>query len=111
MAELIGWVDPDADTVERHWPDAVTEAPETLASLLRTAWESCEAYAPKLAEGAPVPERYKLAQILQAKALWAMQRQGPGDQFNDQGYSVAIYPLDARIRQLLRPKRPFGGLR
>jgi hypothetical protein len=52
-----------------------------------------------------------MAQILQARAVWAMQRQSPGESFNGDGFSVAVYPLDARIRAMLRPKRPFGGLR
>lgn len=112
MAELVGWVDPDTLTAEGSaWPDAVMMDYEGLADLLRVAHETCEAYAPKLAEGADVPGRYVMAQVLQARAIWQMQRQGPGDTFNTEGFSIAIYPLDARIRQMLRPKRPFGGLR
>jgi hypothetical protein len=111
---MIGWVDPD--TVEAHWPDSVLMEPEQLASLLTVAWETCSAYAPavpSLEDGTPgvPPERYVMAQILQARAVWAMQRQSPGETFNGDGFSVAVYPLDARIRAMLRPKRPFGGLR
>jgi len=114
MAELVGWVDPD--TVEDQWPDAVLMEPATLATLLAVAHESCAAYAPavpSLEDGTPgvPPARYVMAQILQARAVWAMQRQSPGESFNGDGFSVAVYPLDARIRQMLRPKRPFGGLR
>jgi len=109
MADPIGWVDPDA--VGDLWQDAVMEDPAVVRSLLQAAYEQCEAYAPKLEEGADIPERYVMAQIFQARALWAMQRQGAGETFNGDGFSVAIYPLDARIRQMLRPKRPFGGLR
>lgn len=114
MAELVGWVDPD--TVEAHWPDAVLVDPAGLDSLLKVAYETCSAYAPAvppLEDGTAgvVPERYKVAQILQARAVWAMQRQSPGETFDGAGFSVAVYPLDARIRAMLRPKRPFGGLR
>jgi hypothetical protein len=112
MAELVGWVDPATLTEDKSpWPDAVMMDPEALADLLAVAHETCEAYAPKLAADAEVPARYVMAQILQARAIWQMQRQGPGDQFSAEGFSIAIYPLDARIRQMLRPKRPFGGLR
>jgi hypothetical protein len=114
MAELIGWVDPD--TVEAHWPDSVLVDPDGMVSLLKVAHETCAAYAPAvplLEDGTagPIPERYKVAQILQARAVWAMQRQSPGETFDGAGFSVAVYPLDARIRAMLRPKRPFGGLR
>lgn len=112
MVELVGWVDPETLTGdESPWPDAVMMAPASLEALLTVAHETCEAYAPKLAEGGEVPARYVMAQILQARAIWQMQRQGPGDQFSPEGFSIAIYPLDARIRQMLRPKTPFGGLR
>jgi hypothetical protein len=114
MADLVGWVDPA--TVEAHWPDSVMMESAQLASLLAVAHEACAAYAPAVPSledgtaGEP-PERYRMAQILQARAVWAMQRQSPGETFNGDGFSVAVYPLDARIRQMLRPKRPFGGLR
>jgi hypothetical protein len=107
--ELIGWVEPDQ--VDDLWPDAVMMEPDVRDRLLLAAHESCEAYAPALPSSGDIPERYVMAQIFQAKALWAMQRQGGGEQFGPDGMSVAVYPLDARIRSLLRPKRPFGGLR
>lgn len=112
MGELVGWVDPDTLTGDASvWPDAIMLDPETLGLMLACGHVSCEAYAPKLADGAPVPVNYVLGQILQARAIWQMLRQGPGDQFSPEGFSIAIYPLDARIRQMLRPKKPFGGLR
>ena len=107
--EKVGWVDPAS--VHDQWPDAVTMDDQMLAELLLVAWEQCAAYAPTLADDAEPPASYRMAQVLQARALWQMHRQGPGDQFSPEGYSIAIYPLDARIRQLLRPKRLFGGLR
>jgi len=114
MPDLIGWVDP-AD-VPGLWPDADLVEPEALATLLAVAHETCHEYAPSIPANedgtpGPVPERYRMAQILQARAVWAMQRQSPGETFNGDGFSVAVYPLDARIRAMLRPKRPFAGLR
>lgn len=108
---LVGWVDTENDGVADDWPDSVYLDEPQIKRLLATAHETCEAYAPSLADGAEVPQRYKTAQVLQARAIWQMQRQGPGDQFAEGGYSVSVYPLDARIRQMLRPKSPFGGLR
>jgi len=114
MAALIGWVDPD--TVAEYWEDAALATDAVVEDLLEVAYETCSAYAPAIPaseDGSPgvVPARYRKAQILQAKSIWAMQRQGPGETFNGDGFSVAVYPLDARIRALLRPRRAFGGLR
>lgn len=105
---VVGWVDLDPE--KELWPDAITVDPGKLEDLLRNAYESCVIYAPKLPAGVPVPQRYKDAQVLQARAIWQMQRQGPGDQFGADGISIAIYPLDARIRQMLRPKQVLGGI-
>lgn len=105
---LIGWV--DYDPAKELWPDAITAGEDKVRDLLQNAYETCSTYAPALPAGAAVPQRYKDAQVLQARAIWQMQRQGPGDQFGADGISIAVYPLDARIRQMLRPKRPFGGV-
>ncbi|QOP64217.1 head-to-tail adaptor [Arthrobacter phage Yavru] len=105
---LVGWV--DYDPAKELWADSILAGEEKVRELLLNAFESCEIYAPKLPDGAPVPQRYKDAQVLQARAIWQMQRQGPGDQFGADGLSIAIYPLDARIRQMLRPKKPLGGM-
>lgn len=114
MAALVGWVDPDR--LSDHWPDSDLAAPELVTELLLAAHETCSEYAPAIPPNedgtpGPVPVRYSIAQILQARAIWAMQRQSPGETFNGEGFSVAVYPLDARIRAMLRPRRPFGGLR
>lgn len=107
---LVGWVDYDPESSVDLWADSITAGPEKIRELLQNAFESCEIYAPALPAGASIPQRYKDAQVLQARAIWQMQRQGPGDQFGADGISIAIYPLDARIRQMLRPKRVLGGI-
>lgn len=105
---LVGWV--DYDPTKELWADSILAGEDKVRELLENAFESCVIYAPKLPDGAPVPQRYKDAQVLQARAIWQMQRQGPGDQFGADGISIAIYPLDARIRQMLRPKQVLGGM-
>lgn len=112
LPEVVGWC--TVADVEQDWPDSQRMDPATLVRVLRVAHETCAAFAPAIEpneDGTPgeVPERYRTAQMLQAKAVWAMARQDGGERFQD-GYSVAVYPLDARIRQLLRPKTMFGGL-
>lgn len=105
---LVGWV--DFDPAKELWSDSILAGEEKIRELLTSAYESCVIYAPAIPAGAQVPQRYKDAQVLQARAIWQMQRQGPGDQFGADGISIAIYPLDARIRQMLRPKQVLGGI-
>lgn len=52
-----------------YWPDAPGDD-EGLATYLIAAREACQAYAPALAEGAPLPEAWVLAQALQARNIW-----------------------------------------
>ena len=107
---LIGWIE-EAD-VASYWEDADGfEIGEPLfVDLLTAAYVQCAAYAPVLAEADPVPANYRLAQVMQARALWQMQRTGTADSYGADGYAIVVYPLDARIKALLRPTRVFGGL-
>jgi hypothetical protein len=109
---LIGWVDPDADLDE--WRDAPSDE-NTLKRYLGAAHEQCVAFLPHR-RGAddvlrpvipdPVPERFKLAQIMQARALYNGVITGPGDhQGGDGPYGVTVFPMDWSVKNLLRPKR------
>ena len=104
---LVGWVDPA--TLADDWADAPEDA--ELLPLLETAYEVQVDYAPALADGAPVPQRYVQAQILYTKHLWARKQAGDGSSIGPDGYAISTYPLVMESRSLLRPKRsPFKGL-
>lgn len=103
---LVGWVDPVR--VAADWFDAPDE-PE-LSELLGVAWEVCAAYAPT-PEPVPVPKAYGMAQVLQAKHLFARGKSGNRDTVGPDGYTVSTFPLVLEARTLLRPRRsPFEGL-
>ena len=83
-----------------------------LAALLASARVQCEEYAPTLvdtlADGTVVvrvpPENYRLAQALQARALWRSTSVGSGNQFGADGMTVTVFPMDWTVKSLLRPK-------
>ncbi len=91
-----------------NWQEAAALTDGLLDGLLTAAHEMCQDYAPTLAEGAPVPFRYKLAVIYQARDL---RRVGfkPGDPTNP----TEVYETPEVVRALLRPRRavPSFGTR
>ena len=76
-----------------------------LYRLLEVARDQVEAFAPVLAAGAAVPERYRAAQLMQARAVQNAYVSN-GDQQTDLGGGliVSVRPLDWNVKQLLRPK-------
>jgi hypothetical protein len=98
----------DSDSIVKEWPEAASIDSAQLQDLLDIAAEQCMVYAP-LATGvteADVPDRYRLAQKLHAQALWRMG-ESSGDDGGDglPDYRVTVYPMDTKIRRILRPLR------
>ena len=103
---VVGWVDSVA--LKAEWWDA-PELPE-LEDLLAVAHGVCLAYAPKPVP-ALVPPGHKMAQVLQAKHLYARDKSGNRDSVGPDGYTVSTFPLVLEARTLLRPKgNPLEGL-
>lgn len=101
-----GWLDTVA--VEAQWFDA-PEGQE-LTDLLTAAYNVCLAYAPTPPAGG-VPPEWGMAQLLQAKHMWARSKSGNGDVMGPDGYQISTFPLVLESRNLLRPKRnPLLGL-
>lgn len=98
---VIGWVDTETDLTD--WADAPADD-AALARLLQAAFEQCAAYAPALAEGAEVPGRYVLAQLMQARALYRSVLAGSGEQIGPDGMTITVYPMDRTVKALLRPR-------
>lgn len=104
---VVGWVDSVA--LKEDWWDAPEIA--DLEDLLAVAHEVCLAYAPALAEGAPVPKSWVKAQVLQAKHLFARDKGGNRDAVGPDGYTISTFPLVLESRSLLRPRgNPLLGL-
>ncbi|SDT69479.1 hypothetical protein [Jiangella sp. DSM 45060] len=95
----------DTEDAQLIWADAVEMDPALLQHLLDVSQELCEAYAPALAEGAPVPARYKQAVVQQARETWS-NAQRDGDVLGFDGdYAIRVRPLADSVKQLLRPRR------
>ncbi|MBU4213840.1 MAG: hypothetical protein KJ792_04195 [Actinobacteria bacterium] len=94
----------DLDYLRDRWADAPL-SDHVLATALLAAHEQLAVYAPALADGAPIPERYKQAEVLQVRGLWqAQERDGDVIGYGD-GYAVRVRPLSQDVKSLLRPKR------
>jgi len=103
------------DDMRPYWPLCPFDVEDDgdyaeLTALLAVAQAQCEAFAPALAEGDEVPERYRMAQALQARALQRSGTVGSGDQFGAEGFTVTVWPMDWSVKALLRPAgRPVVG--
>lgn len=110
--KVVGFVDMEADLGD--WADG--PASETLQEhLAHVAYEKAAAWAPKPlpagTEAAPFPHRYKYAQVLLIKHLWARKQAGDGEGFGPEGYMIQTYPLVREAFDAIRPKQsPFAGL-
>lgn len=103
-----GWVQVgDLDSFSDVWADGVTLSEGTAELLLTSAWEQCEAYAPAAPDGedVAVSDRFRLAQVMQARALWRSGMAGSGDQLGGGDLAVTVFPMDWTVKRLLRPQR------
>lgn len=107
------WIDTEADAelLVELWPDSATLSSETLAVVLGAAQEQCEHYAPALAEGATVPDGWRVALLMQARAVHRSLIAGGGDQIGIDGIAVTVYPMDRTVKGLLRPRRGVPGVK
>lgn len=97
------WLTPSDELLTELWPDAPSD--ETAVELLDAAQDQCAAYAPTLAPEAVIPARYKVALVMQARALHRSLVAGSGDQIVGDGFTVTVWPMDRTVKALLRPPR------
>lgn len=98
----VGWV--TLGEARAQWADAPVDD-EYLADLLDSAFDQCEAYAPALAEDEAAPVRYRVAQVMQARAIYRAMKTGDNDSLGADGFTVTVFPMDWNIKNLLRPRR------
>jgi hypothetical protein len=98
-----GWL--MKSTVHSMWPESLGIDDLLLEELIETAREQCEAYAPALEPGEPVPSRYRTAQLMQIQGLWKSSTSGPGDSIGPEGLTITVFPMDRTVKNALRPKR------
>lgn len=107
VQEIDGWL--TLETTRAQWADAPLDD-VFLFQILDTAKEQCLAYAPALLLGAPIPQRYVQAELMQARAIYQSVIANQQDNVGVDGFQVRVFPLDFTIRALLRPKRAIGGM-
>lgn len=109
----LGWITTPGDgRLDVLWPGAA-DYDFDLGFPLQCAAIQCAMFAPPLADGVPVPDHYVAAQVLQARALVRAGIVGDSDRAG-LGETVAVFPMDWTVKNLLRPKRGkpyFGGKR
>lgn len=107
MPEIVGFLDPVKDLGE--WVDGPADE-LTLRMLLETAYDKAVAWAPKPlpagTEDDPIPYRYKFAQLMLTKHLWARKQAGDGEGFGPDGFMIQTYPLVREAYDAIRPKQP-----
>jgi len=98
----VTWLTPDEAGQEPYWPTCPVET-DALAKLLEVARTQCEAFAPALADGADVPENYRLAQARQAQNAYRAGQVDTGGSYGVDDVQVTVFPLDWHVKALLRP--------
>jgi hypothetical protein len=94
------------------WADAPGEVEDGYAELANLMGTAHEVLATKGPEMDPPPERYKTAQVLYMRHLWARSRSGNGDQAGVDGLAVSTWPLVQEAYGLMRVGRSGrGGMR
>ncbi|MBN9612568.1 MAG: hypothetical protein J0H64_03745 [Actinobacteria bacterium] len=95
-----------AATLLDEWTDAEQISETLLEELLEVAQDAVLAYAPKLpAEAVEIPTRYRLAQMMQVRNLWAASQVSTSESLGGETYTITPRPLDWHVKQILRPAR------
>lgn len=109
---MTDWYTATPEETERllgAWADAPIENVEVCALILETAKDQVLAFAPSLAEGEPVPDRWVYAQLQQATNLWNAGRVSTGSDVGVDQFTYTPRPLDKTVKSIIRPAR--GGPR
>lgn len=104
---MIGWVEL-LDVKAGEWRDAAQLDDDVLTQYLAAAYVQCVAFLPDPAlvpYPTPIPETWKLAQVMQARALFRSLKSGNDNTMGGGDFTVTVWPMDWTVKNLLRPKR------
>jgi hypothetical protein len=103
--------DDDLALIVAVWPDAPTDDTEeaTLGLYLGAAQQQCLDFLDlpepeEDEEEEPAPDNWRLALIMQTRALWQASRVNEQDQIGLDGQQVTVYPMDWTVKNLLKPR-------
>lgn len=94
------------ETARELWADLPSDQVEAY-NMLNGARGAVEDYDDGRVLTGPtvaVPDRFRQAQLMQARAVWNATKTGSEEQIGVDGFAVRVYPLDRNIRQLIRPR-------
>lgn len=109
---MVAWH--DVSSARAQWADAPKGNGQELEDLLDAAKDAVWRYVyPEWADlkddGTPnpipddVPTRFRIAQLLQVRAVWGLPRTGGGDSVGIQDYAARVYVLGYDIQKVLVP--------
>ena len=87
------------------WADAPIENEELCGLILETAQDQVLEFAPALAEGVPMPNRWVYAQLKQAENLWNAGRVSGNGEAGVEQFTFTPRPLDKTIKGIIRPQK------
>jgi hypothetical protein len=93
------------DTLREEWVDAEHIGDATLWELLSVARGDVLEFAPALADGDPIPDRFRVAQRMHTRNLWNAARVAPDGATGEGDFVFRPHPLDWHVKALLRPRR------
>lgn len=99
------------DDARTLWADAPLDD-ALLTDYLNAAQEMCEAFAPMLPDGVPVPNRYTVAVVMQAQDTFNAFQRDSSDVIGlaDAGLMIRVRPLSTTVKALLRPHSALPGV-
>lgn len=102
------WLTPQEVAGPGYWPGCPLDPTDeteaaALQNLLDAAADQCRTFANVLPAFTPIPERWRQAQGLQARALYRSSTAAAGDTLGEDGFTVTVYPMDWNVKALLRP--------
>jgi len=101
-------------TARQLWRDAPSSA--EVQEQLDASQEQCLEFATSqpaedyIVPPEGIPARWRIAHLIQARALWTAKQANPQDQLGVDGIGVRVYPMDMQVKALLRPKRAMPGI-
>ena len=113
MSESVDWVtveEREAEWFQDNWAAAASLADDTVEVCLEAARSQCVAFlGRRYRPGQEVKQDWRLAQIMQARAL-AKAADSDDGQVGPDGLGVTIFPMDWTVKRLLVPERRIGGI-
>ena len=112
--EQTSWVsvgEQEAEWLLDVWPSAGSLTQEAFAQYLVASQAQCIEYlGGRWTPAAYISESWRLAQVLQARALMRSADSDTDNGLGPEGISVTVFPMDWTVKRLLVPERRIGGI-